>query len=345
MSKLSIQESLKATMPKVVVTQWLLFFNLLVFMAMLYSGAGFWHSPNQVQLAWGANFAPATEDGQWWRLGTAMFLHFGAVHLTMNMLALWDGGQLVERMYGHARYLGIYVVSGLMGNLLSLVVQGNAAVSGGASGAIFGIFGALLVYLWWEREHLHPVEFRWLFGGATAFSILTILMGFIIKGIDNSAHIGGFATGLLMGLVLKTPYLSFPETLPAKHRWLALLLIVFAATVLVFRIPAPKYKWRDEVTIQKHIEVLMQNDQAAMLSWQDIVKDGKKGDATFDELAGRIETDVTERYENSFEALSKLPTDPDLPSAKKLQEAIEYAQKRRDAARAIAEKLRSQPNR
>ena len=110
--------------------------NLCIFAAMLAYGAGLWHSPNDVQLAWGANFGPATKDGEWWRLGTAMFLHFGLVHLAMNMWALWDGGRLAERLYGRWRFLVIYVASGLAGNLLSLIVHGDHAVSGGASSAI-----------------------------------------------------------------------------------------------------------------------------------------------------------------------------------------------------------------
>lgn len=109
--------------------------NLFVFAAMLVYGAGLWHSPNDVQLAWGASFGPATKDGEWWRLGTAMFLHFGLVHLAMNMWALWDGGRLVERLYGPLRFVVVYFASGLAGNLLSLIVQGDRAVSGGASGA------------------------------------------------------------------------------------------------------------------------------------------------------------------------------------------------------------------
>ena len=132
-------------------------------MAMLAGGAGLWHSSNSIQLAWGANFGPATQDGEWWRLGSAMFLHFGAVHLTLNLWALWDGGQLVERMYGHARFAGIYFASGLTGNLLSLVAHKGLAVRGPQ--APFLACMALCWYFSGERRSLHPHEFRWFFWG------------------------------------------------------------------------------------------------------------------------------------------------------------------------------------
>src|SRR5574340_252073 len=128
---LSLHDLLYQRVPRVPVTALLVAVNLLVFLAMLASGAGLWHSVNSVQLAWGANFGPATQDGEWWRLGTAMFLHFGAIHLALNMWALWDGGQLVERMYGHSRFAGIYFSSGLAGNLLLLVAYSGLAISGG----------------------------------------------------------------------------------------------------------------------------------------------------------------------------------------------------------------------
>jgi rhomboid protease GluP len=190
------------------VTTLLIGSNLLVAAAMLIVGAGLWHSSSAVQMAWGANFGPATKDGEWWRLGTAMFLHFGVVHLAMNMLALWDGGRLVERIFGPTRFAAIYFSSGLTGNLLSLIVQGDRAVSGGASGAIFGIYGAFLAYLLHERRRLHPRGFRWMFWGAAAFSGITLTLGFLIPGIDNAAHVGGLVTGATGGFVLLQPFTS-----------------------------------------------------------------------------------------------------------------------------------------
>ena len=171
-------------------THGLLVVNIFVFLAMLSQGAGLWHTTTGVQLAWGANFGPATQDGQWWRLLTAQFVHFGVLHLAMNMAALWDVGRLVERLYGRWRFAVLYGASGVAGNLLSLVVQGSQAVSAGASGAIFSLYGALLVFLWRERRQVEPGEFRWIFGGALLFTGLILGLGFVVPGIDNSAHGG-----------------------------------------------------------------------------------------------------------------------------------------------------------
>ena len=334
------QDELHQSVPQVFVTNTLVGINLLVFLAMLASGAGFWHSSNGVQLAWGANFGPATQDGEWWRLGSALFLHFGALHLMMNMWALWDGGQLVERMYGHLRFALIYFFSGLAGNLLSLVHHHGQAVSGGASGAIFGIYGALLVCLWRERLHLHPHEFRWLFWGASAFSAASIAFGLMIPGIDNAAHIGGFATGLLGGVVLARKL--HPEVaVPWPNRSLAGSLFVLAIMLLVSRIPPPAYRWSDETTARKEVSEFLKDDAAISRAWQNILIDGQRRGVSFEELAGRIDTAVGDRYEESFEHLSQLPDNPALPSARTLEQLRHYAGVRLDASRSLAEGLRS----
>ena len=334
-----LNEQLKQRVPAIPVTYFLITANLLVFLAMLLSGAGFLHSPNAVQLAWGANFGPATQDGQWWRLGTAMFLHFGVIHLLMNMGALWDGGRLVERMYGHARFIVIYISSGLAGNLFSLVIQGNQAVSGGASGAIFGVYGALLAFLWLERSSLDAQEFRWMFWGAAVFSGVIILLGFVVPGIDNSAHIGGFVAGILAGIVFNGP-LSSPLRLGSR-RVVALAAFISGIVLLITHIPLAPYRWRDEVQVRKQIKQFLQEDQAVNRNWLEILNEGKQGDASFDELAGRIDTDVADHYAESFEELSNLPLNPAMPSAKTLENTMQYAQKKRDASRALAEKLRA----
>lgn len=336
----TLHEILRLRIPEVWVTKLLIGTNVLVFAAMLIGGAGFWHSPNGVQLAWGANFGPATQDGEWWRLGSAMFLHFGVVHLVLNMWSLWDVGQLVERMYGHLRFACIYLISGLSGNLVSLVFHGNSAVSGGASGAVFGVYGAVLIFLWRERAAITPHEFRWLFWGALGFATATIILGFIVAGIDNAAHIGGFITGILMSVVLAKSITA--RAMPIKITFATASIVVLACTILFMNIPAPKYRWSDELLVRSQINEFLYQDQAINRSWLEIMNEGKQGNKTLNELAGQIDSSISEPYVESFEKLSRLPNNPALPSANQLESLLQYAQQRKNESKALAEELRKQ---
>ena len=307
---------------------------------MLVNGAGFWHSSNDVQLAWGANFGPATQDGQWWRPGSAMFLHFGIIHLVLNTWSLWDVGQLAERMYGRWRFVCIYMISGLAGNLVSLVVQGNAAVSGGASGAIFGVYGAALVFLWRERAAIAQHEFRWLFWGALGFASLTIMLGYIIPGIDNAAHIGGFITGVLASIVLSQTITA--RVMPIKITLATAFVIIIVSLILFINLPTPKYRWSDELLLRDQINAFNDQNQAVNRSWLDIVNESKQGKKTASELAGQIDSTISAPLEQSLEQLSELPQNQALPSAAQLENIKQYAEQRKAASEATAEKLRTQ---
>jgi rhomboid protease GluP len=268
-----------------------------------------------------------------------MFLHFGLVHLAMNMWALWDAGRLVERLYGSLRLAAIYFASGLTGNLASLIVQGDQAVSGGASGAVFGVYGALLVCLWRERSQIHPVEFRWLFGGAAAFSAITMGLGWLIPGIDNAAHLGGLLTGALTGVALGRPYSAASPRI-GRSRWIALGAYAIAVCALVWSIPAPSYHWKEELNAREGIREFLGNDRRIMDRWQEILNEGKHGGASFAQLADEIDSDIAREYRGSFEQLSALPLDPAAPSSMTLEILKKYAQLRSDAAQSLAEALR-----
>lgn len=332
-------ERLQDRTPRIPATMAMVLANVLVFAAMLAAGAGLWHTPNQIQLAWGANFGPATKDGEWWRLATAMFLHFGLVHLGMNMFALWDGGRLVERMYGHGRFLAIYVAAGLTGNLVSLIAQGDRAVSGGASGAIFGIYGALMVFLWRERQNLHATEFRWLFWGAAGFTAVTIVLGLLVPGIDNAAHLGGLAAGTLAGAALAVPLTREKVRLPPRLAAAAALLAGWAW--MLTHVPAPRYDWSDELAARGEIREFLAEDARISAEWQSLLDQGRRGGLSFEELAGRIESRVAERYERNFEDLAGLHLDPATPSAATVEALRRYAELRRDASRDLAEAIRT----
>lgn len=337
---LSIYDRLAQRSQSTPVTNSLIALNVLIFVAMLAGGAGFWHSPNDVQLRWGANFGPATQDGEWWRLGTAMFLHFGVIHLLLNSLSLWDAGQLVERMYGRWRFITIYLIAGLCGNLLSLVVQGNQAVSGGASGAIFGIYAAALVFLWRERAAIAPNEFRWLFGGGSVFAVITIILGHVIPGIDNAAHIGGFITGALMSVVLAQPLTARPMIL--QYRAMAVAILMLGCVVLAQHMPKPKYRWSDELLLRSEINAFLYENQAINRSWLEIMHESKQGNQSFEALASKIDFSIRQPYQAYLEKLSKLPQDPALPSAQQLEGLLQYTETRKNESEALVKGLREQ---
>jgi rhomboid protease GluP len=335
-----LTDLLRSAPSHVPVTVTLLVINVLVFLAMVYNGAGLWHTSTVVPLAWGANFGPATQDGQWWRLCSALFLHFGIVHLTLNMWALWDIGRLLEQLYGRWRYLALYLGSGVIGNLVSLALQGNQAVSGGASGAIFSLYGALLVFLLRERRQVDSGEFKWLFGAASAFVVFALAMGMLITGIDNAAHIGGLFAGALLSIVLSR---RWTRRSPRSQvtRYGAGAVVVAGIVGLVVLTPAPRYRLGEELRAREAIAHFLDQDRRISQQWESLLGSGRKDTLTFDQLAGRIDNSVTAQYQESFEQLSALRLDAAAPSAQTLDILRKYAALRSDASQALSEGLRA----
>lgn len=151
--------------------------------------------------AHGACWPPYVAAGQYWRLFTAMFLHFGFEHLFNNMISLFFLGEYVESAVGPAKYLAIYLGGGLAGNVLSVLLSlrgGDNAVSAGASGAIFALMGALVfIALRNVRSFGRGNMNRMLLAVA-----LMVLQGTVDKGVDGAAHMGGLAGGFVLGLLL-----------------------------------------------------------------------------------------------------------------------------------------------
>ena len=314
-------------------TNALILLNVAAFVGMLVAGAEWGHERNEVQLAWGANFGPATRDGQWWRLGSAMFLHFGILHLGINMAALWDAGRFIERIYGGWRFLAIYLLSGLTGNLLSLVTHGTAVVSGGASGAVFGVFGALLAAIWRERELLRASEFRWLVWGGFAFTGANLGFGLLIPGIDNGAHFGGLLAGVIAGAGW------LPRQTNAMRALCAGALVAAAVGMLV-ALPAPQYSWRNEQHAREEIRSFIWEDRLLDRHLLSVIGEGRRQRLSFDQLAQRIEHEVADAYDQSFDALSSLQLEAAAPSSATLESLRRYAEVRRDASRELAAALR-----
>lgn len=205
-----LEKKLKELTPIPWITYLLVAANVLIWGAAIMQGASIVQTPVDKLLLWGGNAASEVQRGEWWRLFTATFLHGGLMHLFMNMLGLVSIGILVERIYGHRLYILIYVGSGLMGSALSLHYSAQTAVSVGASGAIFGVTGALLVGVYQHRDRLPKTFSKNMISSMAIFIIYSLLQGFAKQGIDNAAHIGGLLGGAMLAFVL-------PERFNMEH--------------------------------------------------------------------------------------------------------------------------------
>jgi membrane associated rhomboid family serine protease len=152
-------------------------------------------------IAAGANLKSATLGGEWWRLGTSMFLHVGIAHLALNVYGLWVLGRLVEQMQGRVRTLAIYLVSGIVGGLASTYLGGSATAVG-ASGAVLGLMGAAVAELAIYRKHYPPRWARPLLGMLVVLSVAQIAVGFVYPIVDQWAHVGGLLCGAFFGVLL-----------------------------------------------------------------------------------------------------------------------------------------------
>jgi membrane associated rhomboid family serine protease len=175
-----------------IVTRVLVAINVGVYLLQLGEGAGLNANSGWI-FEHGALFGPLVADGDWWRLLTAAFLHYGPIHLGLNMLALWWFGEVVERSLGRARFLLLYLASGLAGSAGALLAD-PTAVTVGASGAVFGMLGALLILEWQATGSFT--------GQAMTLIALNLVFSFAVPGISWGGHIGGLVGGILGTLAL-----------------------------------------------------------------------------------------------------------------------------------------------
>ena len=151
---------------------------------------------------YGANLKPLTFGGQWWRLATSAFIHFGIKHLVMNMMCLYSIGGLLERLMGHAKMVELYLLTAITGSLASCVFHPNS-VCAGASGAVFGLFGAQVACIMILRERLGWTTKA--LGGYMKSGLVFIAINFaygFMPGVDMAAHVGGLLGGLMIGAVI-----------------------------------------------------------------------------------------------------------------------------------------------
>jgi rhomboid protease GluP len=192
--------------------------------------------------------------GEYFRLVMPMFLHGGWLHILGNSYCLYILGPILERVYGYGRYLTIYVAAGMGGAFLSMEISRNVSV--GASGAIFGIAGAMLVTGFVHRDVIPP---RWgrAFGkGMIPFIVLNLALGFSVHGIDNWGHLGGLATGALLAFVIPPPRHDLPYGEIVEPPSQAIAFLPLAVVILAMAATANHYR-----TIQAMDRLLAQGER------------------------------------------------------------------------------------
>lgn len=214
----------------------LLGINCAVFLWMVYRGVSFQSPTSDDLIRFGANKPSLVLHGEWFRLITATFVHVGWIHLATNMWCLWNLGMLGEPLLGPLGLTAVYVLTGVAGNLLSMawsVWQLNFdSVGAGASGAVFGIAGILIVLLSNKKLPIPWNELRRLRRSVIQFAVLNLVLGgatifYGVIRIDNNAHIGGFLSGLAMGVPL------VPRMTSGRQRYLRRQKVTFAVSALV----------------------------------------------------------------------------------------------------------------
>lgn len=172
--------------------------NAIVFVLMIINGAGIMDVNAMVHIKWGSNFTTLTLSGDWWRLITNVFIHFGVIHIVMNTYAFYTVGVYLEPMLGKTRYIAAYLCTGVLASIASLWWHKDGVNSAGASGAIFGLYGVFLALLF---TNLIPKQMRTaLLQSIGIFVVYNLIYG-MKSGVDNAAHIGGLVSGLIIGFV------------------------------------------------------------------------------------------------------------------------------------------------
>lgn len=184
------------------VTAGLILLNILVFLAVEFTGS----SQNTMHmLDCGAAYTPMiVQGGEYYRLFTCMFLHFGIEHLLNNMLVLFVLGSRLERVIGKIKFLLIYLLGGVLGNVISLYLElhaQNFAVSAGASGAVFAVMGAMIYIVIRNKGRLGDLSMRQIL----IMAVFSLYFGFASTGVDNMAHVAGMVSGFLLAVLLYHP--------------------------------------------------------------------------------------------------------------------------------------------
>lgn len=325
------------------VTLMLIGANVAVFLIMaLFFNAGWGDANLAAYIRLGANNAGATTDGEWWRLFTSMFMHFGIVHLLCNMWALLSIGPVLERLTGRAAFSVIFLGAGIGGSIVSLLWSGDRVWSAGASGAIFGLYGALAGFSLRQNKAIPRTFWEPLMKSALIFVLYNVYYGLMKSGIDNAAHLGGLASGFLLGFVTALPLeLGAREALVRGRVGLGLGVIAAVLIGGVAAAPNYNYHFSEELAWTNFFTEIGQREKTLIERQNQLVTELKKNPSLGAEYAKWIEREFAPFYTNMAQRLEGLKFDPTRRTAKNLEKMRTFARLHAEAFMHLATALRT----
>jgi rhomboid protease GluP len=337
--------TLAATLsPRQLVTPVLVAINVVVFAVMLHAGAGLVDLNPEVHVRFGSNYSPLTWNGEPWRLLTCAFIHFGVIHLAFNMYALWSGGILCEKLYGSARFLAIYLLAALAGSVVSSWWD-SMRNSAGASGAVFGVYGALLVFFAVRRSDIPLALLKSAGQGALMLIGYSLFIGATSSAIDNAAHVGGLLGGALTGWLLARPFTAEARAQPQPARVALTAVVVCAAlTALSWPLWKPGSERFEAMRVHEAIEAFVKAEKPIVESFSQVIADGEGNRISAEVAAAKVERNILPEWQKATEPVLALP---DLEAgetkiAQRLSLLKTYVKARESAMRLTAQAWRGQ---
>ncbi|MFL6605609.1 MAG: rhomboid family intramembrane serine protease [Steroidobacteraceae bacterium] len=335
----SFNTALAALGTRPVITAALLILNCLVFACTVYAGAGFFQANGPLLVHWGSNLGPRTLDGEWWRLFTSTFLHFGVLHLAFNMWALWSMGQLTEKLYGSAHFLVLYVFAGVSGSLASLYWHPGLN-SAGASGAIFGVLGGLVAFMVNPKTRI-PASVAALHGKSAAiFIIYNLLNGSTHAGIDNAAHIGGLAGGFVIGWVLARPVDVEARHDPLPRLATGILLGGFLLLGMSWPLLRPEPSVAAERDVRHEFQLFAEDEEKALIAQEALDKLEASNNITHREWGRRVAVDIIPLWQSADDRISATELSADSRLAPLRRVLLEYLEQKRFALDLLSDAAR-----
>jgi rhomboid protease GluP len=329
------QRTLVELTPRVYMTPVLIGVNVLVFVLMTASGVSPIDPTIPDLVRWGADFGPNSIGGEWWRLLTSIFVHIGIIHILLNMWVLAAAGPLVERMIGNIGFLLLYLMAGLCGSLASLFWN-PMLVSAGASGAIFGIYGALLGLLLRQYGSIPAGVLAQLRNSGLGFLFYNLLYGMTKPNIDSAAHIGGLVGGFFCGIMLSQPFT--PEAV--ARRPVRNLLVGILGTFLVIGGTIGVYARHPDIAkVQIELERFEAVEKKALNAYNGAVAKAERQELTDAAFANLLERDVLPEWRAARERLSAFKQ---IPAAFQghVTSVLEYMRLRQEAWELFVQALR-----